>query len=75
MVFAGASTLLFSQGSGPVLLRNVRCRGSESSLLECTWSGGSTSGCTYASDLGIRCRSKCCLVLVMTKNINTLYFT
>ena len=50
----------FGQGSGPVLLSNVGCTGTESSLLSCSRSGNSF--CSHYSDAGVVCPScKLCI--------------
>ena len=44
-------------GTGDILLDNVRCRGIESSLLECNSNPiGQTDGCDHSEDAGIRCQ-------------------
>ena len=42
----------FGQGTGPILLRRVRCNGTESSLLSC-WHGAGF--CSHSSDAGVIC--------------------
>ena len=48
------STSYFGQGIGPILMDNVLCNGSESSLLECNHL--SQSNCVHREDAGVRCR-------------------
>ena len=43
---------VFGQGTGPVFLGNVRCTGTESSLLSCSHRG---SGCSHSQDAGVAC--------------------
>ena len=43
----------FGQGTGPVLLNNIRCTGTEFSLLSCSRSG--TPYCFHSSDAGVVC--------------------
>ena len=48
------SAAYFGQGAGPILLHNVHCNGSESSLLDCNYLNQST--CANNADAGVRCR-------------------
>ena len=53
----GAQALLFAffgQGTGPILMDNVQCRGTESRLFDCTHL--TTHNCVHAEDAGARCR-------------------
>ena len=52
----------FGPGSGPILLTNVKCNGTESKLLLCHISFCSVDGCTHAYDAGITCESKTLLI-------------
>ena len=47
----------FGQGSGQILLNNVNCVGSETSLINCAHDSiGMSGSCTHADDAGVRCR-------------------
>ena len=47
----------FGQGSGDILLNNVDCSGTESSLLECSHPGiGAIGSCSHGDDAGVNCR-------------------
>ena len=45
----------FGRGTAPILLDNVACRGTESRLIDCTYSSH-TSDCTHSEDAGVTCR-------------------
>ena len=46
----------FGRGSGAILLDDVACTGSESSLLDCPYDR-STSDCSHFEDAGVRCNT------------------
>ena len=50
------STAHFGQGIGPILLDNVHCNGSESSLLDCNYHN--QSNCAHSADAGVRCQGE-----------------
>ena len=45
----------FGGGSGDILLDNVVCRGTESSLLECSTNPIRQHNCDHSEDAGVRC--------------------
>ena len=49
------SSAYFGQGIIPILISNVACSGSESSLVDCSYSR-STSNCGHNDDAGVRCQ-------------------
>ncbi|KAG9267932.1 neurotrypsin-like [Astyanax mexicanus] len=46
---------MFGEGAGLILLDDVQCEGSESSLLECKHSMWGRHDCSHSEDVGIRC--------------------
>ena len=46
----------FGQGSGSILMTSVACTGSESRLIDCSYSS-STSGCNHYDDAGVQCQT------------------
>ena len=53
----------FGVGSGDILLDNVRCTGSESSLLDCTYSTSVYCSLRHNEDAGVRCHGELILIL------------
>ena len=47
----------FGQGSGPILLDNVQCEGSEQSVFSCPHRGIGNENCGHHEDAGIRCKN------------------
>ena len=48
----------FGGGSGDILLDSVVCRGTESSLLECSTNSIRQHNCNHSEDAGVRCEGK-----------------
>ena len=51
-VYASAA---FGQGNLPILLDDVSCNGSESTLTSCAYNS-STADCSHAEDAGVKCQ-------------------
>ena len=51
------SNAYFGQGIIPILMTNVGCSGTESRLVDCSYSS-STGGCYHSDDAGVTCQNR-----------------
>ena len=54
-VSATRARAYYGQGSGPILLDNVRCTGSESHIWDCKHNGWNDDNCGHYKDVGVDC--------------------
>ena len=48
----------FGQGTGEILLDNLRCVGTENRLVDCQHNGIGIDNCAHSEDAGLRCAGK-----------------
>ncbi|XP_064384964.1 uncharacterized protein LOC135333878 isoform X2 [Halichondria panicea] len=53
------SFAMFGQGTGPILLDNVGCTGSENRLIECSHNGVGQHNCAHFEDASVQCDGSC----------------
>ena len=57
-IFIGATGqqgATYGQGTGTIFLDTVRCKGSESNILDCSSNSIGTHNCAHSEDAGITC--------------------
>ena len=52
---SAVSTAGFGQGTGTILLDDVRCTRSRSNIFECRHNGFKNHDCSHSEDAGVRC--------------------
>ena len=63
----------FGSGSGDILLDNVVCRGTESSLLECNTNPIGQHNCDHSEDAGVRCEGMYCNQTFFYQDVNSCF--
>ena len=48
----------YGQGTGPILLDDVSCTGTEGRLVSCPYDSN-TADCSHSEDAGVRCNNSC----------------
>lgn len=49
------ATAFFGEGNGDILIQNVNCKGTESSLLDCGKDDVTVQNCSHHYDVGVKC--------------------
>ena len=47
----------FGQGTGPIVLNQVQCSGTEGQLVNCPANASGVRDCLHSNDAGVRCQS------------------
>lgn len=65
------SNAFFGQGSGSILMDDMECTGSESSLAACSFAGYGAHDCDHSEDAGVICHSGmyCKSLIIFKKKI------
>lgn len=77
LVHVGATAFrnaFFGQGTGPILLDNLRCTGSEVKLVNCPNNGIGIHNCVHAEDAGLRCAGELKTSQMIAEYISTYFF-
>ena len=73
-VVEAMSSAAFGQGEGEIILDDVVCQGSESSLAECSHSGYLVDNCGHNEDAGVRCLGEFVPINPFRKKTNEYIF-
>ena len=49
----------YGRGTGSIVLDDLQCNGTESSLFDCTHRGVNIHDCIHGEDAGVRCTGQC----------------
>ncbi len=49
----------YGQGTGSIVLDDLACTGTETSLFDCPHSGIGTHNCGHSEDVGVTCQGRC----------------
>lgn len=60
------------EGSGPILLDDVVCRGTEDSLLDCSHGPLFAADCGHSEDAGVRCQGTMSFTCIFEYNVHTM---
>ena len=66
VVMEALGLAFFGQGTGAILLDDVACVGTETSLFSCTHSGVGIHNCAHSEDAGVRCTREYCKCMYKT---------
>ena len=53
------SVAAYGQGTGPIVLDNLQCTGTEETLFNCTHNGVNIHNCAHSEDAGAICNTDC----------------
>ena len=65
IVTSAPGVATYGQGSGPILLDDLACAGTETRLIDCPHSGVGTHNCAHSEDAGVQCQRECLLCDIM----------
>ena len=63
----------YGRGTGPIWLSDLGCSGTESSVLQCRYSGWSVTSCGHSEDVSISCGTPDPRMLIIYYFYLTLY--